>query len=419
MDYVGGPFYVDSSDDRLAYLNTAAFAQVPIIPASGASAPSRHPGKKRRAASRFWNLDLAFSKTIVITGGVRLQVRGDLFNAFNSTSFSAVNTTITSPNFGRFTSARRARRTAQHEVDLVTPIGMIGPGVDGQRAGGASAGACSRAPRSRGVAISTTAPSSMSSSPLAATAVRHESHARHTTRIVFFFLTEARPSCAWSPALQRPARIVVLCAAFGALLFDGFELGLMPLASLSSVSRDLLGDRYTPTLGGDWFARFGLLFGAAIGGILLGSLGIESAVRAIGHQHSVLFGVCRIGGMVQTQEQMLVPAVMVGLGVGGVVAQRGRARGRMLARQGPAGGGRRDGGGDQCRHPDAVATPRSSRSLTADSWRWLFTIAAVPAALGLLVWFFLPNRRPGSPLADVKPATDAPRPCVCCSARRC
>jgi hypothetical protein len=101
--------YVDSSDDRLAYLNTAAFAQVPIIPASGASA---RPGTLGRNAVRlpgFWNLDLAFSKTIVITRGVRLQVRGDLFNAFNSTSFSAVNTTITSPNFGRFTSTRGAR----------------------------------------------------------------------------------------------------------------------------------------------------------------------------------------------------------------------------------------------------------------------------------------------------------------------
>ena len=41
-----------------------------------------------------------------------------------------------------------------------------------------------------------------------------------------------------------------MCAGFGGLLFDGFELGLMPLASLS-VSRDLLGSGYTPTLGGD------------------------------------------------------------------------------------------------------------------------------------------------------------------------
>jgi hypothetical protein len=56
-------------------------------------------------------------------------------------------------------------------------------------------------------------------------------------------------------ALTPRARVAVLFAAIGGLLFDGFELGLMPVASLS-VSQDLLGAAYTPTLGGDWFARF-------------------------------------------------------------------------------------------------------------------------------------------------------------------
>ena len=192
--------------------------------------------------------------------------------------------------------------------------------------------------------------------------------------------------------LQRPARIVVLCAAFGALLFDGFELGLMPLASLS-VSRDLLGDRYTPTLGGDWFARFtaALMFGAAIGGILLGSLGDRiGRARAMGI--SVLFySVCAgLGAWVQTQEQMLVLRFMVGLGVGGVwpnavalVAEcwPDKARPAVAGVMGAA--------------INAGILMLSQlaqlRSLTADSWRWLFTIAAVPAALGLLVWFFLPE----------------------------
>jgi MFS family permease len=80
------------------------------------------------------------------------------------------------------------------------------------------------------------------------------------------------------------ARLLVLCAGFAGLLFDGFELGLMPLASLS-VSKDLLGSAYTPTLGGDWFARFtaALMLGAACGGILLGSLGDRiGRARAMG-----------------------------------------------------------------------------------------------------------------------------------------
>ena len=68
--------------------------------------------------------------------------------------------------------------------------------------------------------------------------------------------------------------MAVLLAAVGGLLFDGVELVLMPIASLS-VSQSLLGNAYTPTLGGDWFARFtaALMLGAAIGGIVLGNLG--------------------------------------------------------------------------------------------------------------------------------------------------
>ena len=108
VDYLGGTPYLDSADP-LAYLDRSVFAQVPIIPASGASA---RPGTLGRNALRlpgFWNLDLALSKNIAISNDVRLQVRGDLFNAFNMTSFSSLNTTITSPNFGRFTGTRGAR----------------------------------------------------------------------------------------------------------------------------------------------------------------------------------------------------------------------------------------------------------------------------------------------------------------------
>jgi hypothetical protein len=109
VDFLGGSAYLDPSSDRLAYLDRAAFAQVPVIQASGASA---RPGTLGRNALRlpgFWNVDLALAKNIAFTERVRLQLRGDLFNAFNHTAFSGLNTTITSPNFGRFTSTRGAR----------------------------------------------------------------------------------------------------------------------------------------------------------------------------------------------------------------------------------------------------------------------------------------------------------------------
>ena len=74
-----------------------------------------------------------------------------------------------------------------------------------------------------------------------------------------------------SAPLSRGGRFAVLSAAFGGLLFDGFELGLMPLASLS-VSKDLLGAGYTSTLGGDWFARY-------TAALMLGALAMHLKVK--------------------------------------------------------------------------------------------------------------------------------------------
>lgn len=56
-------------------------------------------------------------------------------------------------------------------------------------------------------------------------------------------------------SLSPAARWAVLACASTGLIFDGIELGLMPVASLS-VSKSLLGEAYTPELGGVWFARF-------------------------------------------------------------------------------------------------------------------------------------------------------------------
>lgn len=192
--------------------------------------------------------------------------------------------------------------------------------------------------------------------------------------------------------LSTPARYAVLFAAFAALLFDGFELGLMPVASLS-VSQSLLGAEFNKALGGDWFARFtaALMFGAAVGGIGLGWLGDRlGRKRAMGISvlfYSVFAG---LGAYAKTQEQMLVLRFLVGLGVGGV-------------------------------WPNAVALvaecwPSTSRPTVAgilgaainvgiltlsqvaqywpikpDSWRWLFQLSAAPTLLGISVLVLLPE----------------------------
>jgi len=192
--------------------------------------------------------------------------------------------------------------------------------------------------------------------------------------------------------LSTRARYAVLVAVFVGLAFDGVELGLMPVASLS-VSQSLLGAAYTPTLGGDWFARFtaALMLGAAVGGIALGNLGDRiGRTRAMGV--SILFYslFAGMGAWVKTQEQMLALRFLVGLGVGGMWpngvalvsecwpnASRPLVSGVMMAGL----------------NAGILLLSQLVRiwTISPESWRWIFKLAAAPAVLGLIVLFALPE----------------------------
>jgi len=192
--------------------------------------------------------------------------------------------------------------------------------------------------------------------------------------------------------LSPPQRRLVLVVCFLALVFDGVELGLMPVASLS-VSKSLLGADFTPALGGDWFARFtaALMLGAALGGIFLGSLGDRiGRARAMGV--SILFYsvFAALGAWVKTQEQMLVLRFLVGLGVGGLWpngialvsecwpgAKRPLVSGAMMAGL---------NAGILMLSQLARAWP-----VTPESWRWIFQLAGAPALLGVFVLVALPE----------------------------
>ena len=192
--------------------------------------------------------------------------------------------------------------------------------------------------------------------------------------------------------LSRGARIAVLCAACLGLLFDGIELGLMPVASLS-VSKSLLGDTYTPDAGGVWFARFtaALMFGAALGGIFLGNLGDRiGRSRAMGV--SILFYsvFAAMGAWVQTQEQMLLLRFLVGLGVGGMwpngmalVSECWSSASRPLV-SGVMSAGLNLG-------ILLLSQLAGLWPITPDSWRWLFYLAGIPAVLGVVVLVALPE----------------------------
>lgn len=76
-DLVGDP-YADS-ENRLEYLNPAAFAPAP----EGRRGNSTR-GQFRGPALNVW--DLSLRKSFAITGDVKLQIQADLFNAFNRTN---------------------------------------------------------------------------------------------------------------------------------------------------------------------------------------------------------------------------------------------------------------------------------------------------------------------------------------------
>jgi SHS family sialic acid transporter-like MFS transporter len=196
-----------------------------------------------------------------------------------------------------------------------------------------------------------------------------------------------------TPALLSPrARYAVLFVAFAALLFDGMELGLMPIAA-GSVAKSFLGDAFTKELGGIWFARLNasLLLGAAVGGIWMGSLGDKiGRTRALGL--GVLFYsiFCGLGYFANSLNQMLVLRFLVGLGVGGVwpngvalVSECWPKVSRPLV-AGIMGAGINFG-------IFILSRLTAYFHITPDSWRWVFAICGAPALLGIAILWLVPE----------------------------
>ncbi|HMO86626.1 MAG TPA: MFS transporter, partial [Lacipirellulaceae bacterium] len=216
-----------------------------------------------------------------------------------------------------------------------------------------------------------------------------------------------------APPLSTGARYAVLTAAFLGLVFDGFELGLMPVASLA-VSESLVGEAHTKALGGMWFARFtaALMLGAAIGGSLLGNLGDRiGRARAMGVSILCYSAFAGLGAFVHSCEQMLVLRFLVGLGVGGMwpngvaLAAECWPNASRPAVAGILGAGINVG-------ILGLSQLAQVRPITADDWRWIFAVAAIPAVLGVVVLLALPEspkwlasrgqtRQPAPPLSTL------------------
>ena len=102
---MGGDPINSNHDETLQYLNRSAFATVPVIAASGATARPGTIGRNALRAPGGWNVDAGLAKNFAFTERTLFQFRVEMFNAFNHTVLGGVSTNIQSGNFGRLTSA--------------------------------------------------------------------------------------------------------------------------------------------------------------------------------------------------------------------------------------------------------------------------------------------------------------------------
>jgi hypothetical protein len=108
-DYVGGPVYLDNSRETLSYVNRAAFVSVPDNPVSRVPQRPGNLGRNALYGPGWSQLDATLAKSLEFSETLRLQLRVEMFNAFNQTNFSGIQGNINQGNFGRFTSTRGAR----------------------------------------------------------------------------------------------------------------------------------------------------------------------------------------------------------------------------------------------------------------------------------------------------------------------
>jgi hypothetical protein len=102
----GASAELDSSQRTIArWFDTTAFTQPPAYSLGNVS---RTLPDVRGYNTK--NFDLSIFKVLSLTERVKLQIRGEAFNAFNRTRFGNPNTAFGSPNFGRITSAGDPRQ---------------------------------------------------------------------------------------------------------------------------------------------------------------------------------------------------------------------------------------------------------------------------------------------------------------------
>ena len=104
-----GQAIFDDYRSTLQYLNPAAFAAVPKSAVSGATLRAGTYANNALRGPGLVSVDLSFAKNFELPRSFKLQVRTDMFNAFNRVNYTSLVTNIESRTFGQLTGAAGAR----------------------------------------------------------------------------------------------------------------------------------------------------------------------------------------------------------------------------------------------------------------------------------------------------------------------
>ena len=96
--YAAGVLAPDATRDHTNYFNRANL----VIP--NPNSPFGNLGRNPVYGYPLYQVDFTVQKTFAITERFRLMARGEFFNFFNKTNFSAPNSDLNSANFGRVSS---------------------------------------------------------------------------------------------------------------------------------------------------------------------------------------------------------------------------------------------------------------------------------------------------------------------------
>jgi hypothetical protein len=93
----------------MRFLNTAAFAQVPISSVSGVATRPGNAGYSMVRAPGSWTINAGLGRNFKITERIKLSLRADMFNALNHVNYGGPTASINSSTFGEIRSAGAMR----------------------------------------------------------------------------------------------------------------------------------------------------------------------------------------------------------------------------------------------------------------------------------------------------------------------